>query len=165
MPTLLEKARARIADKERWCQEVNARTPDGKQCSATDPMAIMWCTNGALIRERPSHGNQRAYCHALDDLNKAARQLFATRSAELPWLGAAWGLSLAGAGTSLLVTAADQTGANAAILGTAGALFIVGGVALASWIYDVADDPFHELPDFSVAPANNGLAFRLTQRW
>jgi hypothetical protein len=47
----VEKARARIADPNRWCQGVLALMADGTECGIHCPRAVRFCALGALAVE------------------------------------------------------------------------------------------------------------------
>jgi hypothetical protein len=48
---ILQRARARIATPETWCQGTNAKDDTNHMVSSCSDEAVQWCLFGALIRE------------------------------------------------------------------------------------------------------------------
>jgi hypothetical protein len=68
---VVERARARITDPERWCRHQAAETIDGVSCDIDDPSAHRFCAIGALAVESlavsADHAVAYGRAHALAD--------------------------------------------------------------------------------------------------
>ncbi|PDT15877.1 hypothetical protein CO670_15380 [Rhizobium sp. J15] len=62
---ILKAARELISDEKRWTQTVYARDENGNSVNATDPMAVCFCSRGAI--DKITAGN-RAWGGAYDVL-------------------------------------------------------------------------------------------------
>ena len=73
---IVEKARARIADQQRWCRGELARDASGEEVCPTSASAVKWCALGAVIAaaHELTHNLAAAYDLAL----KALRPKYGT---------------------------------------------------------------------------------------
>ena len=58
---ILQAARDRIADPNRWCAGVYAEDNDGMSIDEKDPKAVSWCAYGALKKEIRRLGDTRRW--------------------------------------------------------------------------------------------------------
>jgi hypothetical protein len=59
--TILEAARAKIAEPEHWCQHAFATTKDDMPCGTLEPDAVKWCATGTFMSLDIADTAERTY--------------------------------------------------------------------------------------------------------
>jgi hypothetical protein len=68
--TLLQQARALLAEPTAWCHDTYARDGDGEAVLPYESTAVAWCAIGAIVRFQEFHGRTRLAASKV--LNRAA---------------------------------------------------------------------------------------------